>query len=148
MLRFLIKVPRLYHCSYFDRYRSVGKGVDSLTSNDFIRKIRYGLFSVLGVSPYRLPSHYLGLGRDAIGTVVGNPVHISGGNKRVADLLVDFILLYGGQLVFQEKVQQIVLEDTSTFRVVTDRGVYSPGPDESGAETHPRSLGYVAILPS
>ncbi|MBN1217459.1 MAG: NAD(P)/FAD-dependent oxidoreductase [Anaerolineae bacterium] len=125
ILRFLIKVPMLFRSSYFDRYRSVGEVLDSLTEDKNIRRFWDVMFGVLGVSPYRLPSHYLGMGRSAIGTVVGNPVQLSGGNKQVADLLVDFIRQHGGQLVFGEKVEQIMLKDARACSVETNRGKYT-----------------------
>ncbi len=124
ILGFLAKIPTLYQRSCFDRYQSVGQVLDSLTGNKFIRQLGYVMFGVSGVSPYHLPSHYLGMGNSATGTIVGNPVHLFGGNKRVADLLVDFILLHGGRLVFQEKVNQIAIKDPHACRVTTDQGEY------------------------
>jgi len=124
LLRLSMKVPRLFQRSYFDRYQSVGEVLDSLTRNEVIRKVGYVLFGALGVSPYRLPSHYLRMDRHAVGTRVGNPVHLFGGNKRVADLLTAFILAHGGRLAFQEKVERIIFEGTRACGVVTDRGEY------------------------
>lgn len=125
ILRFLMRLPRLFRPSYFDRYRSVGEMLDSLTSNENIRQIGHILFGVSGVSPYTLPSHYLRMDRGASGTRVGNPVHLFGGNRRVADLLTAFILAHGGRLLFQERAEQIVFKDGRACGVVTDRGEYT-----------------------
>jgi phytoene dehydrogenase-like protein len=125
LLCFLLSLPKLYQHSFFERHGSVGEAVDALTRNATLRQLGYVLSGVSGVSPYRLPSHYLEMGKRVIGTVVGNPVHFVGGNRQVADRLVGFIRLHGGQLAFQEKVEQILWKGSSDFRIVTDRGEYT-----------------------
>jgi len=125
ILCFLAKVPRLYQQSYFDSHQSVGEVLESLTSNDVIRQMGYALFGVSGISPYRLPSRYLGMGRSAVGVISGNPVRFPGGNRQVADMLVDFVCRHNGQIVFEEKVEQIVFKDTLARGIATDRGEYT-----------------------
>ena len=119
-----MKVPNLFKPSFFDDHQSVGEALDSLTSNDVIRKIGYVMFGALGVSPYRLPSHYLRIDKHAFGTKVGNPVHFLGGNKAIADLLTNFILKLGGQIAFEEKVDKIIFEDGRAYGVCTKKAHY------------------------
>lgn len=64
-------------------------------------------------------------GKKATGTRAGNSVHISGGNKQVADFLTAFILMHGGQIVFEENVERIILEDMCTYGVETNKGNYT-----------------------
>jgi phytoene desaturase len=120
-----MKVPALFRSSYFDRFISVGDVLDYTINNDTIRQIGYVLFGVSGVSPHRLSSHYLRLDKNANGTRVGNPVHLFGGNKRVADTLTTFILAHGGRLVFNEKVERIIFEGNRASGVVTNNNNYS-----------------------
>lgn len=124
ILAFLLRATNLFRKSYLDRYRSVGEVLDSLTANEVIRKMGHVLFGVSGISPYSLPSSYLSMSRDGTGTNTGDPVHMLGGNKHLADALVDFISSHGGHLSFQEKARQITFKDSRVHRVVTERGQY------------------------
>ncbi|HEY74533.1 MAG: hypothetical protein DRI81_13830 [Chloroflexi bacterium] len=124
ILCFLRRTPNLFRQSYFDRHRSVGEALDSLTSNEVIRQMGYVLFGVSGISPYSLPSSYLRMSGDTAGTRIGNPVHILGGNKHLADSLVTFISAHGGHLSFREKVKRIIFKDSRAYSVVTDKGQY------------------------
>ena len=124
IFRLALKIPNLFKPSYFDCHQSIGETLDSLTSNDIIRKIGYVMFGALGVSPYRLPSHYLRMDKHALGTKVGNPVHFLGGNRAIADLLTNFILKLGGQIVFEQKVNRIIFENGRACGVVTKKAHY------------------------
>lgn len=122
---FLLRIPNLFRQSYFDHHQSVGEALNSLTNNEIIRQLGYVLFGVSGVSPDKLPSSYLSASKDTLGTRIGNPVHFLGGNRRVADLLVAFILAHGGQLVFREQVQKLGFQASRVHEVITDKNVYS-----------------------
>lgn len=124
ILAFLLRAPNLFRQSYFDRHHSVGEALDSLTGSEVIRQVGYVLFGVSGVSPYGLPSSYLRMSEYASGTQIGNPVHIVGGNRHLADSLVDFISAHGGHLSFQERVGRIDFKDSRACGVLTDKGRY------------------------
>ncbi len=121
----IMRAPMLFWPWYFVRHGSVGNVVDSLTSNINIRNIGYIMFGSLGVSPYRLPSHYLRLGKGARGTRTGNPVYLSGGNRRIADLLKDFVLKRGGIIRYEERVDRVIVRGDSAQGVITNKGTYS-----------------------
>ncbi len=124
ILTFLLRTPNLFRQSYFDHHPSVGEALDSLTNNRIIRQMGSVLFGVSGVSPYRLPSSFLKMSGDTTGTKIGNPIHISGGNRQVADSLVTFISAHRGELSFREKVERIIFDDSRVHGVVSEKDEY------------------------
>lgn len=120
---FLWSIRNLFRRPFFLRQRSVRDALDALTGNSALRRLGYVLSGVSGTSPDRLPSHYLEMGRGVSGTVTGNPVHLAGGNRRVADLLAGAIRDRGGDIVYGATVDRI-LPGGDAVRVLTGIGEF------------------------
>jgi phytoene dehydrogenase-like protein len=124
LIKFFIKTPGLFGSRLFEKYKSVGELINYLTNEELIRKLGYILFGVLGLSPYRIPSHFMKMGLNTDGPIVGNPVHILGGNRKIADHLVDYILKLGGTIKFEEEVQKIIINKNIARSIVTNKNEY------------------------
>jgi phytoene dehydrogenase-like protein len=121
--RFMAQIPRLSQPPTFEQYRELGDLVNSLTPNPLLRQLIYISFGVLGVHPAGLPSHYFGMGKAASGEISGDPVYFPGGNRYVADTLLQAVQQHGGQVNFDEKVLGIT-PHSNAWRVETEHGAY------------------------
>ncbi|MEN6392880.1 MAG: NAD(P)/FAD-dependent oxidoreductase [Anaerolineaceae bacterium] len=124
LIKFLNKLTLLYRRSTFIKYPSLGSLIDALSENYLIRQLGYIAFGVTGTNPYQLPAHYLGMGTNVSGTIVGKPVNLQGGNRKLADSLTNYILEKQSRIKFQEVVEQITPQNSGGFKVITDKGEY------------------------
>ncbi|MDD3828402.1 MAG: FAD-dependent oxidoreductase [Anaerolineae bacterium] len=123
LAHFLLHVPRLFSSSTFERYESVDDILRMLTADETIRFMGNVLYGVSGTSPRHLPSNYARLNGTIAGYRATNPQYLEGGNRAVADLLVQEVRKYG-RIQFGERAECLMIEGQRVGGVVTGRRTY------------------------
>ena len=148
LARFLFHVPQLFMPSAFERCASVGDLLNVLTPDENIRFVGDVMFGVSGTSPDRLPSHYLRLNGPVAGYRATNPEYLVGGNRTIADRLLQ-VIRGNGHINFEEKVERLLFDGQRVCGVVTDRREYRTDFVISNADiqTTVLKLGETAVWP-
>jgi phytoene dehydrogenase-like protein len=123
LARLLLHIPRLFFSSTFKRCASVDEVLGMLTTDQTLRFVGDVTFGVSGTSPQRLPSSYVRLNGRIASYRAANPEYLSGGNRSLADLLLQ-VVRQNGHVRFEERVEGLLIEGQRVRGVVTGRQTY------------------------
>jgi hypothetical protein len=87
LARFSLNLPRLFGNEIFEHSTNLGELVETLSKSSPIRETLFSGLGVSGVSPYQMPARDMQLGKLAMGTKIGNPRALEGGNMQLAEQL-------------------------------------------------------------
>lgn len=124
LIKFLAGSRILSNAHTFEKYKSVGEILDSLTSNKTLRGFFDAVFGVSGISPYQLPSRYLYTQSELVKYKTDSPAYIPGGNGRIAELLYQFSK-NNCEFHFGENVEEIIIENGRAAGIITSKKKYN-----------------------
>jgi len=124
MLSFLFRSRKLSDPDFINRYKSVGQVLDNLTSNKALRKFFDTIFGVSGTSSFLLPSRYLDKHNQMSRYKAEHPEYLSGGNGRIASILLDKAKI-GGEVIFNTRISKIIVDKGRAIGISTDQRDYN-----------------------
>jgi len=124
ILLFMYRSRILSDTSTFERYESIGQVFDKIVANKTMRRFFDVTVGVSGISPYCLPSQSLSKKSPIVKYKAMNPEYFPGGNGKISTTLFD-LAAKNGEIVFNEKVNKILVKNGCAVAVKTNRGEYS-----------------------